>query len=90
MPLNSLNGILTHTDDDIDLVVDVDPDTVVHIVRFEMRPGKAPSSDKVYNQILRKAKDTEFYTHLLRAFTLKARLYSLCLEDSSPLDAHQA
>ena len=54
-PLDSLNGITTDTDDDGDLVADVDPDTLSRIVRHELKNGKAPGIDNVYNDILKKA-----------------------------------
>ena len=51
-PLNSLNDISTDTDDDRDLVADVDPDALIRIVRSELKNGKAPGLGKVYNEIL--------------------------------------
>ena len=36
--------------------------------------GKAPGSEKFYNEILKKAIGTSFYTHLARAFTLSLKL----------------
>ena len=38
---------VTDTDDDSDLVADVDPDTLIHIVRTELKNGKAPGIDNV-------------------------------------------
>ena len=35
----------TDTDDDSDLVVNVDPDTLIRIVRTELKNGKAPGID---------------------------------------------
>ena len=72
--LNSLNNISTDTDDDSDLVADVDPDALIRMVRSELRNGKVPGLDKVYNEILKKAISTGFYTHLARAFTLSLKL----------------
>ena len=44
-PLNSLNDISTDTDDDSDLVADVDPNALIRIVRSEQKNGKAPGLD---------------------------------------------
>ena len=52
-PLDSLNDNMTDTDDDSDLVADVDPDTLIRIVRTELKNGKAPGIDNVYNIISR-------------------------------------
>ena len=68
-PLNSLNNVLTNTDDDSDLVADADLDTLIRVVRSELKPGEAPGLDKVYSEILKKAVGTSFYTHLAQAFT---------------------
>ena len=54
-PLDSLHDNITDTDDDSNLVADVDPDTLIHIVRAELIHGKAPGIDNVYNIILKKA-----------------------------------
>ena len=54
-PLDSLNDNTTDTDDDSDLAADVDPDTLICIVRHELKNGKAPGTDNVYNDILKKA-----------------------------------
>ena len=91
-PLDSFNDITTDTDDDSDLVAEVDPDTLTCIVHHELKNGKAPSIDNVYNDILKKAIGTGFYKLLAQAFTisLKTRFYSICLEGSSPLYVHQA
>ena len=35
-PLDSLSDYLTDTDDDSNLVADVDPDTLIHIVHSEL------------------------------------------------------
>ena len=40
-PLDSLHDNITDTDDDSDLVADVDPDTLIRIVRTELKNGKA-------------------------------------------------
>ena len=59
-PLDSLHDNITDTDDDSDLVADVDPDTFICIVQTELENGKAPGIDNVYNIILRKAIGTGF------------------------------
>ena len=73
-PLNSLYDNITDTDDDSDLVADVDPDTLIRIVRTELRNGKAAGIDNVYNIILKKAIGTGFYKVLARAFTISLKL----------------
>ena len=65
---------MTDTDDDSDLVADVDPDTFIRIVRTELIHGKAPGIDNVCNIILKKAKGTGFYKVLARAFTIFLKL----------------
>ena len=89
-PLDSINDSTTDTDDDSDLVADVD--TLIRIVRTELKDGKAPGIDNVYSIILKKAIGTGFYKLLARAFTkiIKTRFYSIRLEGISPLYAHQA
>ena len=55
-PLDSIHDSITDTDDDnSDLVADVDPDTLIRIVRTELKNGKAPGIDNIYNIILKKA-----------------------------------
>ena len=71
-PLDSLHDNVTDTDDNSDLVADVDPDTL--IVRSELKNGKAPGIDNVYNDILKKAIGTGFYKLLARAFTISLKL----------------
>ena len=56
------------------MVVDVDPDTLIRIVRHELKNGKAPGIDNVYNDILEKAIDTGFYKLLALAFTISIKL----------------
>ena len=73
-PLGSLHDNITDTDDDSDLVADVDPDTLIRIVRTELKNGKAPGIDNVYNIILKKAIGTGFYKVLARAFTISLKL----------------
>ena len=46
-PLDSLHYKITDTDDDSDLVADVDPDTLIRIVRTELKNGKAPGIDNI-------------------------------------------
>ena len=53
-PLDSLNDNTTDTDDDSDLVADVDPDTLICIVCHKLKNGKAPGIDNVYNTFLRR------------------------------------
>ena len=59
-PLDSLNDNTTDTDDDSDLVADVDPVTLIRIVYHKLKNGKAPGTDNVYNDILKKAIGTGF------------------------------
>ena len=73
-PLDSLHDNITDTDDDSDLVADVDLDTLIRIVRTEPKNGKAPGIDNVYNIILKKAIGTGFYKVLARAFTISLKL----------------
>ena len=46
-PLDSLYDNITDTDDDSDLVADVDPDTIIRIVRTELKNGKSPGINTV-------------------------------------------
>ena len=55
-------------------MADVDPDTLIRIVRTELKNGKAPGIDNVYNIILKKAIGTGFYRVLARAFTISLKL----------------
>ena len=64
----------THTHTPCDLVSHVDPDTIIRIVRSELKNVKAPGVDNVYNDILKKAIGTGFYTLLARAFTISLKL----------------
>ena len=72
-PLDSHYDNITDTDDDNDLV-DVDPATLIRIVRTELKNGKAPGIDNVCNIILKKAIVTGFYKGLARAFTISLKL----------------
>ena len=56
------------------MVADVDPDTLICIVRTELKDGKAPGIDNVYNIILKKATGAGFYKSLARAFTISLKL----------------
>ena len=56
------------------MVADVDPDTLIRIVRTELKNGKAPGIDNVYNIILKKAIRAGFYEILARAFTTSLTL----------------
>ena len=73
-PLDSIHDSTTDTDDDSDLEADVDPDTLIRIVRTELKDGKAPGIDNVYNIILKNAIGTGFYKFLARAFTISLKL----------------
>ena len=73
-PLDSVHDSITDTNDDSDSVADVDPDTSIRIVRTELKNGKAPGIDNVYNIILKKAIGTGFYKILARAFTISLKL----------------
>ena len=59
-----------------DLAADVDPDTLIRIVWSELKHGKAPGIDNVYNvnDILKKAIGTGFYKMLVIAFTISLKL----------------
>ena len=91
-PLDSLNDHVTDTDDDSDLVADVDPDTLIRIVRSELKSGKAPGIDNVYKDILKKVIGTDFYTLLAQAFTVSLKLGFIpyVCEVAVLLYAHQA
>ena len=56
------------------MAADVDPDTLIHIVRSEIKSDKAPGIDNVYNDFLKKAIGTGFYTLLARAFAISLKL----------------
>ena len=73
-PLNSLHDNITDTDDDSDLVADVDRDTLICIVQTELKHGKAPGIDNKYNILLKKAIGTGFYKFLARVFTISLNL----------------
>ena len=73
-PLDSFYDNITDTDDDSNLVANVDPDTLIHIVRTELKNGKVPGIDNVYNIILKKAIGTGFCKVLARTFTISLKL----------------
>ena len=68
--LDSLHDNVIDTDDNSNLVVDVDPDILIHIVRSKLKNGKALGIDNVCDDILKKAIGTEFYKPLAQAFTI--------------------
>ena len=58
----------SNMDDDHDLVVDIDSDTLIRIVTF-LKRGKAPDPDNIHNQVLRLGTTTSLFHHLVRLFT---------------------
>ena len=76
-PPDSLNDNTTDTDDDSDLVADVDSDIFICIVCHELKNGKALGIDNVYNDILKEAIGTGFCKLLARAFTISLKLGSI-------------
>ena len=88
--LDSIHDNITDTDDDSDLVADLDPDTLIRIVQTGLKTGKAPGINNVYNIILKKAIGTGLYEILARAFTtsLKLGFIPLCLEGRNLLYSH--
>ena len=66
-PLHSQHNNVTDTDDNSNLVADVDLHTLIRIVRSELKNGKAPGIENVYNDILRKAIGAGFYNILAQA-----------------------
>ena len=73
-PLDSLHNDVTDTGNDSESVADVDPETLIRIVRSELKNGKAPGIDSVYNIILKKAIGTDFCKILARAYTILLKL----------------
>ena len=65
---------MTDTDVDSDLLADVDPGTLIRIVRTELENGNPPGIDNVYNINLKKAIGTAFYKVLARSFTISLKL----------------
>ena len=58
----------SHTDDDHDLVADIDPDTLIRMVKF-LKHGKAPGPDNIHNEVLRLDTTTSLFQHLAWLFT---------------------
>ena len=56
------------------MVADVDPDTLIRIVCYELKNDKAPGIDNVYSDILKKAIGAGFYKLLAQAFTISLKL----------------
>ena len=73
-PLDSRHDNITDTYNDSDLAADVDPHMLIRIVRTELKNGKAPGIDNVYNINFKKAIGTGFYKVLARAFTVTLKL----------------
>ena len=92
-PLDSLHDNITDTDHDSNLVADVDPDTLIHMVRNELKNGKAPGLSR-YRQCLQHHSQEGNRYRILQSFGLslyhitETRFYSVCLEGSSPFYAH--
>ena len=55
-------------DDDHDLVADIDPDTLIRIVKF-LKRSKAPGPDNIHNEVLKLGTTTSLFHHLARLFT---------------------
>ena len=72
--IDSLNDNVTDTSNNSDFVADVDPDTLIPIIRSEIKNGKAPGIDNVYNDIFKKVIGKGFYNLLARAFTISSKL----------------
>ena len=54
--------------EDHDLVADVDPATLIKIVKF-LKRGKAPGPDNIHNEVLRLGTTTSLFHHLAWRFT---------------------
>ena len=72
-PLDSHHENVTDTDDESDLVADVDPDILLLIVLAELKMVKL-QVDSVCNISLKKAIGTGLYQVLARAFTISLKL----------------
>ena len=70
MVTGQIDTCITDTDDNSNLVSDVDQDTSIRIVRSELKNGTAPGIDNVHNDILKKATGTGFYMLLPRGFAI--------------------
>ena len=55
----------TDMDDDHDLVVDIDSDTFIRIVKF-LKGGKAQGPDNIHNEVLRLGTTISLFHHLAR------------------------
>ena len=66
-PPENHNDYRMDMDDDHDLVVDIDSDTLIRIVKFLKR--KAPGPHNIYNEVLRLGTTTSLFHHLARLFT---------------------
>ena len=67
-PPEDPNDYRVDMDDDHDLVADIDPDTLIRIVKF-LKRGKAPGLDNIHNEVLRLGITTSLFHHLARLFT---------------------
>ena len=67
-PPEDLNDYRSDMDDDHDLVVDIDSDTLVRIVKF-LKRGKAPGPDNIHNEALKLGTTTSLFHHLAWLFT---------------------
>ena len=90
-PLDSLHDNVTDTDDNSDLVADVDPDTFIRIVRTRAKKWFGSR----YRQCLQRHSQEGNRYRFSQTFgsslyhIIKTRFYSICLEGSSPLYVHQ-
>ena len=69
----SLDDIVSDVDNDSNLVADIDPGSLIRIVRSELKRGKALGQDNTHKEILKKAIDPGFSIYLARAFTLSIK-----------------
>ena len=67
-PPEDLDDYRSDMDDDHDLVVDIDSDTLVRIVKF-LKQGKAPGPDNIHNEALKLGTTTSLFHHLAWLFT---------------------
>ena len=61
------------SDDDHNLVVDIDSDTLIRIVKF-LKRGKDPGPSNVDNEVLRLGTTKSFFHHLARLFTFSIQI----------------
>ena len=68
-PPEDLSDYRSDMDDDHDLMVDIDSDTLIKIVKF-LKPGKvqAPGLNNIHNEVLRLCTTTSLFHHLARRF----------------------